>query len=190
MAVQVTENELTADLQSDGQSQNCFVCLLMAQQLSDEADHENKQNHREEDDEEFLSLHYYCTEQMGFVKHAFVLSFYFLLRAQRRKNKFGGFFEHVLRQVVALAGDSDTNAMIVMGMVGALVGIKEVPEAMLAKLLEFDCKTQQVQRPSFLSVRENALNNIEALISLRPLQKLVIVETDKSEIQDLQQAEK
>lgn len=85
--------------------------------------------------------------------------------------------------MISLAGDSDTNATIVMAMVGALVGIKEVPEEMLTKLLEFDCKTQAVQRPSFLSVRENALNNIEALISLRPLEELVIVETDKNQIQ-------
>ena len=82
-----------------------------------------------------------------------------------------------------MAGDSDTNAMIVMGMIGALIGIKEVPQDFITKLLDFDCKTQQVQRASFLSVRENALNNIEALISLRPISKLVILETDASQIE-------
>ena len=64
---------------------------------------------------------------MGFVKHAFILSFYFLLRAENWKNNYEGFFEHVIKQVVSLAGDSDTNASIVMGMIGSLVGIKAVP---------------------------------------------------------------
>lgn len=62
LAAQITENELTADLQNDSQSQNCLVCLLMAQQLSDEADNDNKQSQREKDDEEFLARHYDCTE--------------------------------------------------------------------------------------------------------------------------------
>lgn len=129
------------------------------------------------EDDEFLSLHYDCTEQMGFVKHAFILTYYFLLRAKNRNNNYKGFFEHVLRQIVSLAGDSDTNATIVMAMIGALVGIQDVPSDMIAKVIEFDCRSQKVQRPSFLSVREHGLNNIEALIALRPTEKMEIIET-------------
>lgn len=65
-----------------------------------------------------------------------------------------------------------------MTMIGALVGIHEVPSDMIAKVIEFDCRTQKVQRPNFLSVREHGLNNIEALIALRPTDNLKIVETE------------
>ena len=89
----------------------------------------------------------------------------------------------MLRKVISLAGDAATNSMVVMAMVGALVGIHQVPTDMLSQLLDFDCSSDQVaqQRPSFLSVRENALNNIEALISLRPQEKLEIVEDGKTQ---------
>lgn len=67
--------------------------------------------------------------------------------------------------------------MTVMSMIGAFVGIHEVPTDFLYKIIEFDCKNEQItlQRPSFLSVRENALNNLEALLSLRPLNELLII---------------
>jgi len=115
---------------------------MEAKQLSVDADMKNYEENREEDDELFLAQNYDVIDQMGFFKHGFILSFYFLLRsANAKKQRYTGFFEHVLRQVITLAGDADTNATIVMGMIGALVGIKEVPESMLTKLIDFDCTT-------------------------------------------------
>jgi ADP-ribosylglycohydrolase len=38
-----------------------------------------------------------------------------------------------------LGGDTDTNACIVGVMIGALTGLKNIPEKMLDTLLKFDC---------------------------------------------------
>jgi len=38
-----------------------------------------------------------------------------------------------------LGGDTDTNACIVGGIIGALVGFSNIPRYMIDKLLEFDC---------------------------------------------------
>ena len=123
-----------------------------------------------------MSEYYDCTKNIGSIRHAFILTYYFLLRAQNRNNNFEGFFEYVLTQVIKLGGDTDTNAAIVMAMIGALVGVQDIPQELLGKVLSFDCTTEGIIRPSFLSVRENILNNIEALIALRPLEQLNIVE--------------
>lgn len=59
---------------------------------------------------------------MGFIKHAIVLTFYFLLMHAKR----GGNMSHYdsIKEVISLAGDSDTNACIVGGMMGGLLGFK------------------------------------------------------------------
>jgi hypothetical protein len=53
-------------------------------------------------------------------------------------------------------------------MIGALTGLKKIPEKMLDKLLKFDCLNNGFRRPEFLSVRINALKNIKMLIKTRP----------------------
>jgi ADP-ribosylglycohydrolase len=37
-----------------------------------------------------------------------------------------------------LGGDSDTNAAIVGGLIGALVGVHRIPQLMLDKIMTFD----------------------------------------------------
>ena len=86
---------------------------------------------------------------MGFLKHAFVLSFFFLIMASKQGattvgTKDESIFVRALRCVNALGGDTDTNACIVCGMLGALLGIKQLPMKMLHKVLEFDSKKQHV----------------------------------------------
>ncbi len=49
------------------------------------------------------------------------------------------FFLKALRETINLGGDTDTNACIVGGMIGALVGLKRIPDYMHDKLLKFDC---------------------------------------------------
>jgi ADP-ribosylglycohydrolase len=36
-------------------------------------------------------------------------------------------------------GDTDTNAAIVGGMIGALVGFNNIPQDMIKSIMEFDC---------------------------------------------------
>ena len=101
IAVQLTESELSVIDSTDSEMRTCLVCLMIARQLSEEHDNQQKQKNQVGiEDDEFLSQNYDCTEQMGFVKHAFILTFYFLLRADKRNNNFKGFFEYVLRQVI------------------------------------------------------------------------------------------
>lgn len=59
---------------------------MEAQQLSEDADIKNLHENRDEDDELFLAQSYDVIDQMGFFKHGFMLSFYFLLRSTNIKN--------------------------------------------------------------------------------------------------------
>lgn len=55
-------------------------------------------------------------------------------------------------------------------MIGALIGVKQLPEDMLGQLLKFDCmqenrKNKWCKRPSLVSVKREALPNINELIT-------------------------
>ena len=60
-------------------------------------------------------------ENIGHVKHGYILSFYCLLRASIMKDEEA--FDWAMEQAVMMGGDSDTNCAIVGGMVGALLGV-------------------------------------------------------------------
>jgi ADP-ribosyl-[dinitrogen reductase] hydrolase len=64
---------------------------------------------------------------IGWTKHAFVLSFYWLLILDEEDQKC---YHKAVRRTIQCGGDTDTNAAIVGGMVGALVGISAIPEEM------------------------------------------------------------
>ncbi len=51
----------------------------------------------------------------GYLKHGFVLAFMYLKEENIS-------FNHAIRETIALGGETDTNAAIVGGMIGALVG--------------------------------------------------------------------
>jgi len=62
---------------------------------------------------------------MGYLKHAFFLSFFFLLT--KNDNNYEDYFYKCLYETIKLGGDTDTNAAIVAGMIGALVGKDKIP---------------------------------------------------------------
>lgn len=64
--------------------------------------------------------------QIGFVAHALWLAFYHL----RRRSTFAA----ALRHALAACGDTDTNACIVCGLVGALHGASSIPEDLRSKV--------------------------------------------------------
>jgi ADP-ribosylglycohydrolase len=72
-----------------------------------------------------------CTVNIGHVKHAFTLAFYFLRRNISYKES--------IIQTLMLGGDTDTNAAIVGGMIGARYGSKQIPDSMKEPVLAFDC---------------------------------------------------
>ena len=47
----------------------------------------------------------------------------------------------IMRQMIREGGDTDTNCCIVGGMIGALLGLKNIPAYMVNKVLNFDCTT-------------------------------------------------
>lgn len=82
----------------------------------------------------------------GHVKHAFRAAFYHL----RRRST----YHEALRDVLARGGDTDTNAAIVGGLLGALHGFQLIPDGIKGRMLLFDCMRQfnNNRRPEEYSV--------------------------------------
>ena len=53
-------------------------------------------------------------------------------------------------------------------MIGTLVGFERIPKYMIYTLMPFDCTKEGIQRPEFLSVKKNAIQNINRIILNRP----------------------
>ena len=101
------------------------------------------------------------------VKQSFVLAFYFLLRHGN-----GCSYEHAVRETIRLGDETDTNACIVGGLLGAAVGIDDVPEDLRIKVLGFDSASKSLlkpkrRRPEFLSVKRNFHENVKLLVERR-----------------------
>ena len=62
---------------------------------------------------------------------------------------------------ICVGGDTDTNACVVCGLVGALVGFHEIPKEMLGKVLSFDCTKEIINREKFLSTKFHAVSLID-----------------------------
>ena len=66
---------------------------------------------------------------MGFIKWGFVLSFHYLLRYEAGDAEFKkNIYSFAMKEIIQNGGDTDTNACIVGGMLGALIGIKQIPQ--------------------------------------------------------------
>ncbi|KAH7491942.1 hypothetical protein PRIC1_002587 [Phytophthora ramorum] len=81
-----------------------------------------------------------CTRKVGHVRWAFVLATHFL-----RKNEG---YERAIQQTLLKGGDTDTNAAIVGGLIGALHGVGSIPSRMREAVLAFDAtKPAVTHRP-------------------------------------------
>ena len=70
-----------------------------------------------------------------------------------------------------LAGDTDTNCAIVGGLVGAYVGIKNMPPQKVQKVLECDHSTgRQPHRPDIVKASKDGLDCIVTLLQILPEQ--------------------
>mmetsp|Transcript_13041 Transcript_13041/g.20240 ORF Transcript_13041/g.20240 Transcript_13041/m.20240 type:complete len:110 (+) Transcript_13041:760-1089(+) len=76
--------------------------------------------------------------QMGWLKWGFLLAFYFLRRYSTSGMPPQKFFAHSLRLTIQQGGDTDTNACIVGGLMGALVGLNNIPKEWTKKVYECD----------------------------------------------------
>lgn len=78
-------------------------------------------------------------ENVGHVKHAFMLAMYHLGRGTQ--------YEDAIRHVIQQGGDTDTNAKVVGSLLGAAQGVDAIPKYMRDPVLNFD-STQGVLRPA------------------------------------------
>jgi ADP-ribosyl-[dinitrogen reductase] hydrolase len=84
-----------------------------------------------------------ATPQAGFVRYGFTYAFHFLYHG------FG--FKQAILETLVMGGDTDTNACIVGGLLGAYHGLDGIPKGPLAKLI--DCNTQKGQsRPDAYTI--------------------------------------
>jgi ADP-ribosylglycohydrolase len=110
-----------------------------------------------------------CHPNAGFAKIAFTHAFRHLMRRTP--------FSQALAQTLAGGGDTDTNAAIVGGLMGALHGAAAIPDAMIQPLLLCDTSKaggQARNRPAWLHARrlpelaEQLLSIAPAVLQVRP----------------------
>jgi len=78
------------------------------------------------------------TKHIGFVKHGFTLAFHFLAYQFN--------FKEAITQTLLMSGDTDTNACIVGGLIGANCGLARLPFKSRAKILEIPVQ-EVIDRP-------------------------------------------
>lgn len=79
---------------------------------------------------------------IGYVKWAFVLAFWHLRQATG--------YEAAIRDTIGRAGDTDTNAAIVGGLMGALHGVQAIPKHMRDAVMGYryaQCKLGHARPP-------------------------------------------
>jgi len=74
---------------------------------------------------------HHAQNNIGHVKWAFLMAFYHL--------KWSSTYEDAIFQTLSKGGDTDTNAAIVGGIIGALHGIEGIPQYMYQPVMNFDC---------------------------------------------------
>lgn len=84
--------------------------------------------------------------QIGFIKIAFTHAFRHLL--------LGSDYENAIAETLAGGGDTDTNACIVGGLIGAAVGVENIPANMRDAVLNCDTSKGKHPRPNFLHPRQ------------------------------------
>jgi len=88
-------------------------------------------------------LNYPYHPQAGFIRIAFTHAFRLLIQ--------GADFMNAMREVLSGGGDTDTNACIVGGLIGAADGCNAIPAGMAKVVIECDTSKGRHNRPSFLS---------------------------------------
>ncbi|KRX11225.1 ADP-ribosylation/Crystallin J1 [Pseudocohnilembus persalinus] len=99
------------------------------------------------------------TQNMGWLKIAWTYGLKFLknwgiiedkfqsfLKEGRDKMVYKTIYENLIAQMIYLGGDTDTNACIVGGLVGAIVGLQDLPELYLKNMLYCDVQHSNKQR--------------------------------------------
>jgi len=100
-------------------------------------------------------------DKMGWVKIAFLYSLHFMRRNVT--------YEDAMVEMLRKGGDTDTNCCIVGGMLGALHGLKGIPEEVKRQVMNFDAtRDGGIKRPDYLVPGKCAEKLIEEIIRIRP----------------------
>lgn len=98
-------------------------------------------------------------------KNAFIIAFYYLLRASEMELK--TMYNTAIRTTISYGGSTNANAAIVGGLIGALVGYNHI-EKISVKVLTFDCDKEGVMnRAEFANTSKYLVKNIRELIENR-----------------------
>jgi hypothetical protein len=73
-------------------------------------------------------------------------------------------YRDIMREIIQEGGDTDTNACIIGGMVGAFLGYKTLPKEMTHKVLSFNCQERGIPRPGLFNTKINLVPNLKKLI--------------------------
>jgi ADP-ribosyl-[dinitrogen reductase] hydrolase len=74
---------------------------------------------------------------MGWLKIAFNYSFYYLKYSDDYTTN-ENIYRELMEKILIFGGDTDTNAAIVGGLIGALVGYSGLPPAFVDKVMSFE----------------------------------------------------
>ena len=83
---------------------------------------------------------------VGFIKIAFTHAF--------RHLRLGSDYQKAIAETLRGGGDTDTNACIVGGLIGAAVGFNKIPQTMKDSVLNCDTRQGEHPRPAFLHPRQ------------------------------------
>ena len=92
---------------------------------------------------------------MGWLKIAFNYSFYYLKNSDDYKIK-ENIYSELMEKILIEGGDTDTNAAIVGGLIGALVGYSGLPPAYIDKVMSFEVTLPKSTR--------NTMNPVESYL--------------------------
>ncbi|CDW77035.1 UNKNOWN [Stylonychia lemnae] len=114
-------------------------------------------------------------KNIGQSEIAFSYAFYYLRKVITQQDLS---FEKIMEDTLFLGGDTDTNAAIVGGLLGAYFGVKRIPTNWINSILNFD-KTKNdrsqigqqnsgIARPQFLIPKHNLINDLDILVKNAP----------------------
>lgn len=114
-----------------------------------------------------------CQESIGYLKHGFVWAMHLLCK--------NAGYEEAIRAVLMPGGDTDTNACIVGGLIGAAVGVDGVPEKMRKAVLDFGTGKGGIDRPSWLYPGEHILGLVNEIYKMAPTKLEIVINEHASD---------
>eukprot|EP00347_Sterkiella_histriomuscorum_P010277 403376918 len=113
-----------------------------------------------------------ATKNIGHSKIAFTYSFHYLLQVANDPTLT---YEKCIKQMLLAGGDTDTNAAIVGGLLGAYFGVGALPQNMIEAMLSFKTESDELKkqyggqiRPRYLIPHYTLLNDITLITQNAP----------------------